>query len=692
MSIINVNAGQNPQSAIDNAQPGDVINLEAVATFRGPLVLSPKSSSTPITIQSSRVSELPDMHGFGAHVYPLHAPLMPRIIAPSVTVSNDPQAITTKQGASFYKLDGIEVLPDPALAPRGDFVDVYDLVRFGGGRDTHKTLDAVPHHLEMDRCYVHGDGVLSFQRGVSLNSSDTNITRTYIGNITGRGMEAQGICSWNTPGRNQIVDSFVEATTQSILIGGSDPALEAMIPSDCKILRTHLFKQPAWKGKGWVIKNGLEFKLGIRFVVDGCVIENNWAGEGQSGIIVLFTVRNQEGSAPWSIVRDILMTNTIVRNAEGGALNFLGNDDEKPSQRASHVTIRNCIFDQIKGTFMQMSGFDDVTFEHNTHLQTGNTLVFYGLRSPLNPVSNRLSYRFNVTQEHEYGIRDEDGTTEGTAALEKWAAGYQFTDNVMATPYTKNPTGNLYPPELNLPADLRSPYPGAGCDVDALKAAQASTTTTPLPLPIPDPIPTPTPTPTPTPVPRPAALYKPGDTIKLDMDGVFVRSGPSLSQGVTGTQSANVFATVNSEAAWDDTGSKYFYNLDFDSGVDGWCPEEHLIAAVRPVPTPIPTPTPTPTPIPIPPLPCAMLVSVEPPVLAQWGTGKLVVTLSGLSGPATIRVTANTGQVSVSPPSQSVASGATSAIVEFSLQAKKKSSSMVVTGPCGTQTVMVNVR
>src|SRR5690349_3031852 len=101
MSIINVNAGQNPQSAIDNAQPGDVITLEAGATFRGPLVLSPKSGSTPITIRSSRVSELPDMHGFGAHVYPLHAPLMPRIIAPSVTVSNDPQAITTEQGASF---------------------------------------------------------------------------------------------------------------------------------------------------------------------------------------------------------------------------------------------------------------------------------------------------------------------------------------------------------------------------------------------------------------------------------------------------------------------------------------------------------------------------------------------------------------------------------------------------------------
>jgi hypothetical protein len=86
-------------------------------------------------------------------------------------------------------------------------------------------------------------------------------------------------------------------------------------------------------------------------------------------------------------------------------------------------------------------------------------------------------------------------------------------------------------------------------------------------------------------------------------------------------------------------------------------------------------------------------MTVTAPVLPQWGSGKLVVTLSGLIGPAIIKVVSVSGQITVNPSSKSVNPGnATSAIVEFQLQAKKKSGSVTVSGPCGTQTVVVNVR
>lgn len=116
-------------------------------------------------------------------------------------------------------------------------------------------------------------------------------------------------------------------------------------------------------------------------------------------------------------------------------------------------------------------------------------------------------------------------------------------------------------------------------------------------------------------------------------------------------------------------------------------------AAIVMQPTPIPTPTPTPTPTPVPepvptPAPCVMTVTA--PTLAPWSSGKLVVNLTGLTSPATIRATAVSGQVTVSPASKSVTG--TSAIVEFQLQAKKKSGNILVTGPCGSQTIIVNVR
>jgi hypothetical protein len=106
------------------------------------------------------------------------------------------------------------------------------------------------------------------------------------------------------------------------------------------------------------------------------------------------------------------------------------------------------------------------------------------------------------------------------------------------------------------------------------------------------------------------------------------------------------------------------------------------------VPNPTPTPTPTPTPGPTP-APCTMTVST--PVIPQWSTGKLVVNLFGLSSPATVSATQTSGQVTVNPPQTRSVSGS-SVIVEFGLQTKKKSSGVVVSGPCGTKTVQVTVQ
>ena len=78
-------------------------------------------------------------------------------------------------------------------------------------------------------------------------------------------------------------------------------------------------------------------------------------------------------------------------------------------------------------------------------------------------------------------------------------------------------------------------------------------------------------------------------------------------------------------------------------------------------------------------------------MLSQWSAGKLVVNISGFNSPSTITATQTSGQVMVDWPTSRSISG-TSVIVEFGLEAKKKSSSVVVSGPCGSKTVMVNVQ
>jgi hypothetical protein len=106
-----------------------------------------------------------------------------------------------------------------------------------------------------------------------------------------------------------------------------------------------------------------------------------------------------------------------------------------------------------------------------------------------------------------------------------------------------------------------------------------------------------------------------------------------------------------------------------------------------PTPSPIPAPTPVPSPVPTP-IVCTM--TVNNPIVPQWGAAKLVITFVGLTQIGTVTVSQTSGQVTASPATRVV--NGTSMIAEFLLQAKKKSSSIIVTGPCGSKTVNVVVQ
>lgn len=464
--IYNVSAGQSPQTVINQAQLGDVINLEAGASFQGPIEIPSKSGSGELVIQSSRASELP-----AGRVNPSHAPLMPKIVCP-----NYEQAIRTKAGAHHYKLDGIEVLPTPNM------IEIYDLVRLGGGRNDQTTLASVPHHIKIDRCYIHGSSTDRLQRGISLNSSDTEITRSYLSDLHWPGYDSQAICSWNTPGRNRIVDNYLEAASENILLGGSDPYSADFIPSDYQILRNHCFKPLTWRGAGLNVKNLLELKNARNVLIDGNVFENNWT-DGQAGIPILFTVRNQDGTAPYSIILNVTFSNNIVKNTQG-ALNLLGTDNEKPSARCSGLVIRNNVFDKITGPFLTMNGYHNVTLDRNTSLQVNNLMTLYG------EPSEGFRFTGHLCNDHDYGIFG-DGGLIGTSALNRWTPGFVMDGCVIATPYGSYPPGNQYPTTpITIPADYRSPFPNVGADIDQLLAAQGGTIT---PTPIPPTTPTPTP-------------------------------------------------------------------------------------------------------------------------------------------------------------------------------------------------------
>jgi hypothetical protein len=197
-------------------------------------------------------------------------------------------------------------------------------------------------------------------------------------------------------------------------------------------------------GTRWTAKNLLELKNAQKVTIDGNVLEYNWLGF-QDGYAVLFTPRNQSGTAPWSVVRDVTFTNNTVRHS-GAAFQIMGRDYTHGSLQTRNITIRNNVFTDINkswgntGRFMVITEAPAyVTIDHNT-IEHGSTIVeITGL-----PVSGFV-YTNNISRHNAYGIK-AGGLASGLPTLSKFFPGAVVKGNVMAGgPAASYPAGNYFP-------------------------------------------------------------------------------------------------------------------------------------------------------------------------------------------------------------------------------------------------------
>ena len=476
------NGAETLQAAIDKAAPGDVIVLDAGAQFVGNFTIpaKPDAGGKWLIIRSSAESKL----AAGARVAPADAAAMPKLVSP-----NADAALKTAPGAHHVRFLGIEFATAPNWAIN------HGLVLLGDGGGDQTELKQVPHDLVIDRCYIHGHATGNLRRGVGLNSARTAIIDSYIADCHEVGADAQAVCGWNGPGPFKIVNNYLEGSGENFMLGGADPSIKDLIPTDIEFRRNTLSKPLAWKtghpsyaGKHWSVKNIFELKNARHVLVDGNVMENCWV-DGQVGFAVQLTPRNQDGDAPWCTVEDVTLTNNIVRRAAGG-INILGRDDNHPSGQARRIAIRNNLFEEIggpqwsgNGRFLQVSDSDAVVVDHNTILHSGNIITAHG-----KPNVNFV-FTNNLMAHNEYGIIG-DSASVGLATIRQYFPNGIFKKNVIA-----GGRSAVYPPDNFFPASLdearfadrtrssyglsaASPYRNAatdgkpiGCDVSALETA-----------------------------------------------------------------------------------------------------------------------------------------------------------------------------------------------------------------------------
>ena len=222
----------NLQATIDAARPGDTILLAPGGTYVGNFTLPVHGGTTYITIRSAADDRL---------LPPANERISPQYVAqlPKLKSGNSSPVIATAPGAAYWRLLFLELLPNTRGA--------NDIVTLGDGSAAQNAPGKVPHHLILDRVYIHGDALHGQKRAVALNSGETNILNCHVSGIRAIGQDSQAIAGWSGPGPYTIENNYLEAAGEVVLFGGSLVPIRNLVPSNIVIRRNTITRPVSWR-------------------------------------------------------------------------------------------------------------------------------------------------------------------------------------------------------------------------------------------------------------------------------------------------------------------------------------------------------------------------------------------------------------------------------------------------------------
>ena len=428
-----VAAGGNLTSALKDASCGDVILVQAGATFKGPITLPAKNCDAAhwITIRTSAPdSSLP---GEGTRLTPCYAGVSslpgrptyscssPKNVMAKIEIASGGGAITAAPDADHYRIIGLEVTRQAGTG-----------VAFG-----LVSLSAADH-LIFDRVWIHGTALDETTRGIYLgDSTSVAVVDSYLNDfhcisLTGSCTDAQTINGGNSflpTGPYKIVNNFLEAAAENILLGGSNGST---VPADIEIRRNHMFKPMTWMpgapnfiGKSFIVKNLFEIKNAERLLLEGNVMENSWGGFSQQGWGIVITPRGS-----WAATRDITIRYNTISHVGAGFQICATQDqlsdrtwvDSLASERLSihDVTVNdmsaqtytgNGVGFQISSAFTVNPPLNSLTINHVTMLTDPvHTLMIIG-SSRQNPVLPfDITFTNNLAVAGQYSVWSTGGT------------------------------------------------------------------------------------------------------------------------------------------------------------------------------------------------------------------------------------------------------------------------------------------
>ena len=440
---------------------GEIIALAPGATFTENDTLPAYTMAAGKWIIVTTNTAAANLPAAGVRITPNYSSVLANIVTKSVA-----PAFQTTNNANHYWFVGV------GMGVAAGVQLNYGVFMIGNSDTSVSTL---PSNIVIDRCLLWGNGTGSMVRGVSANGVSIAVVNSYLYNFAQTDADSQAIAAWNSPGPIKIANNFLEGSTENVMFGGADPSIPNLVNSDIEIRQNHFFKPLSWNpgdptyaGTKWQVKDLFELKNAQRVLLEGNIMENNWA-EAQDGFAVLFTPRNQEGGCSWCTVSNITFRYNVVQHS-GSGFNISGADSASPcgdgsgpSLPASHILISNVLARDLNngseylnagGDLIQMLNGSGsctsappayITVNHLTGFQNGKTGNF-GDNNSSDSMPD-VSIQNSIFTEGSYGwLGSDEG--EGNGTFGTYFSSLAFTANVQeggsAGSYS-NYSGNFFP-------------------------------------------------------------------------------------------------------------------------------------------------------------------------------------------------------------------------------------------------------
>lgn len=418
-NTITVNAGGDLQSALNSANCGDTVALQAGATFTGAFTFPAKScddshwvvvrTNTPDSALPAEGTRLTPCFA-GVSSLPgrpdLHCTSAKNVLAKLVMPIAGNGPILFASGADHYRLIGLEVTRLPGI---GLVSDLAGVVSSGSASN-----------LIFDRVWMHGTAQDDTTRGIFLENTtyvsvvDSSFTDFHCTSVTGSCTDSQAILGGigTVPmGPYKVTNNFLESSGENILFGGG---IATSTPADIQINQNHFFKPLNWlkgqpgyvggsKGNPFTVKNLLELKNAQRVLVEGNIMEDSWGGFTQMGFGIVLTPKNQSGTeCPICQVTDVTIRYTTISHVGGGLqiANALA-DNIGAALAGERYSIHDVVIDDIdgvkfdgQGLFAQVSVtagaplLHDLSINHITAFPAQTLLMVGDMVATSGPMTN----------------------------------------------------------------------------------------------------------------------------------------------------------------------------------------------------------------------------------------------------------------------------------------------------------------